>query len=92
MGPVDPAWTPAAVDAILALHACPGTVWGTASNRTAKSSSAPCLVPQNSQAITPPSVVTSGGPPSACLIPPSHQCAAAASASPGVPSNPKIAE
>ncbi|HSY67440.1 MAG TPA: hypothetical protein VK813_02275, partial [Edaphobacter sp.] len=38
----------------------PGTVWGTASNRTAKSSSAPCLVPQNSQAFTPPSVVTSG--------------------------------
>jgi hypothetical protein len=32
----DDTWTNAAVAPILALHTCPGTVWGTASNETAR--------------------------------------------------------
>src|ERR1700730_2470130 len=36
-------WTKAPTDGILPRHTCLGTLWGTASNRTAKLRSAPCL-------------------------------------------------
>ena len=41
--PANATWTNATIAGILTLHACPARVWGTASSRTAKSRSAPCL-------------------------------------------------
>jgi len=46
-GPADFPWTSATIGGILAPHACPARVWGTASSVTAKFRSAPCL-PLNS--------------------------------------------
>jgi len=64
------------------LSACvPGTMWGTASSKTAKFKVGAVPGSPETQAFTPLSVGRSGGPQSACLTPPSHQCAAAASAS-----------
>ena len=42
-GPADFPWTSATIGGILAPHACPARVWGTASSVTAKFRSAPCL-------------------------------------------------
>jgi len=46
VGPASMMWTNATIDRIMASHACPGTVWGTASSVTAKFGSAPCLPPR----------------------------------------------
>ena len=42
-GAADAPWTNLTIDGILAPHACPARVWGTASSVTAKFRSAPCL-------------------------------------------------
>jgi hypothetical protein len=74
------------------LSACvPGTMWGTASSKTAKFKIGAVPGSPETQAFTPLSVSRSGGPQSACLTPSLQPTAAIASADPGAPSNPKIA-
>jgi len=43
VGPASMRWTNATIDWMMAPHACPARVWGTASSVTAKFRSAPCL-------------------------------------------------